>query len=128
MKKSILLSSIILLCTQTAFKTAENDKGCSILRKGTFVYGDSQDEIQVVIKGAKHTEYHNNKKYIIESKLDWVNDCEYNMTMVKITIPNFPYKVGDMMNVKIDSVRGNEIFYISTVYGQSWEGKLLKIK
>ena len=48
--------------------------------------------------------------------------------MIKITIPDFPYKVGDIMNVKINKIEKNEIFYTSTVKGQSWSGKLIKIK
>lgn len=119
----------LILLTLSSFTNVEFESNdCSILHNGTFKYGNSGDEIKVVIKGKNHTEYHNNEKYIIKSKLDWVNDCEYNMTMKKITIPNFPYGIGDVMNVKINKVVGNEIYYTSTVKGKSWEGKLIKIK
>lgn len=60
--------------------------------------------------------------------MNWVNDCEYNMTMTEITILNFPYKVGDIMNVKINKVEGNDIYYTSTVQEKSWEGQLIKIE
>lgn len=102
-------------------------KDCEILHEGTFKYGNTDDEIKVVIDGKDHTEYHNGGKYIIKSKLEWVNDCEYNMTMTKVTIPDFPYGKGDIMNVKVIEVRGNEITYTSTIEGQSWNGKLIKI-
>jgi len=110
------------------FGFTDDSSGCKLLHKGTFKYGNTEKEIKVVIKGNKHTEYHNGGKYIIESKLDWVNDCEYNMTMTKITIPDFPYKVGDVMNVKINEVKENDIYYTSTVNGKSWKGKLIKIE
>lgn len=58
-----------------------------------------------MIKGKNHIEYHDNGKYIIKSKLDWVSDCEYNMTMTKITIPDFPYAIGEVMNVKVNKGR-----------------------
>jgi hypothetical protein len=106
-------------------KKSESD--CQILHKGTFKYGSASNEVIVKIKGKKHTEFHNNGKYIIESKLDWVNECEYNMTMTKVTIPDFPYRSGDIMNVKIEKVIGNEIYYTSTVKGRSWNGKFIKI-
>lgn len=127
MKKTIQFIFGILLFSLMAFTSLESDDNdCSILHKGTFIYGNPGNEIKVVIKGKNHTEYHNNGKYIIKSKLDWVNDCEYNMTMTKVTIPNFPYGIGDVMNVKIDSVNGNEIFYTSIVKGHSWKGKFIK--
>src|SRR5215203_4699797 len=93
---------------------------CSILNEGAFKYGDIEEEIRVEIKGNNHTEYHDGGKYMIKSKLEWVNDCEYNMIMTKITIPNFPYRKGDVMNVKVDKIMGNVIYYTSTVKGNSW--------
>jgi hypothetical protein len=135
MKKLVRLSlGLILLASVFSFRTnypiQKNtlNKGCEILHEGTFKYGDVNEEVRVVIKGNNHTEYHNSGKYIIMSKLVWVNECEYNMTMTKITIPNFPYGVGDVMNVKINEVRGKEIFYTSTVKDRSWKGKLIKLK
>jgi hypothetical protein len=101
---------------------------CKKLHKGIFMYGDNNTEIKVVIKGKSHIEYHQEGKYIIQSEIKWVNNCEYNMTMIKVTIPDFPYGKGDVMNVKINEVKGNEIFYTSTVKGISWQGKLIKIK
>jgi hypothetical protein len=121
----INLGLIIWLFTIGATKAQDN---CIILHKGTFKYADTPEEIIVKIKGTKHTEYHNNGKYIIESDINWVNDCEYNMTMTKITIPDFPYGPGDVMNVKIEKVIENEIYYVSTVKGQSWKGKFIKVK
>ncbi len=129
MKKIILLTFGILTLSLMAFTSINsNNNNCSILHSGTFIYGKPGNEIKVVIKGKNHIEYHNDGKYVIKSKLDWVNDCEYNMTITKVTIPNFPYGIGDVMNVKIDNVEGNEIFYTSTVKGQSWKGKLTKIE
>ena len=127
MRKIIAITLGLLTIILTGFtniSTVENQ--CEIMHNGTFYYGNSTKEVKVVIKGNNHTEYHNNGKYIIKSKLDWVSDCEYNMTMKKVTIPNFPFKVGDVMNVKIDKVEENNIYYTSTVNGQSWNGKFTK--
>ena len=101
---------------------------CEKLHNGTFKYGNVSDEIKVVINGENHIEYHDNGKYYIKSKLNWKSECEYDMTMIEITIPNFPNKVGDVMNVKIKKVEGNVISYIATVQGKSWDGQLIKIK
>jgi len=40
------------------------------LHEGTFKYGNVDEEIKVVIKENRHTEYHNKGKYIIESDLE----------------------------------------------------------
>ena len=128
MNKSSILTMLVLdtsVMSFTRFKPQDND--CKIMHKGTFVYGNEKSKVRVEINGKNHIEYHDGGKYIIKSKLDWVSDCEYNMTMSEVTIPNFPYNVGDVMNVKINKVEGNEIFYTSTVHGESWEGKFTKV-
>lgn len=129
MKKVLIVLFGLNLLTIMSFKSLNKAEGdCSILHQGTFQYGSIGNEVKVEIKGESHIEYHNGGKYIIKSKLIWVNDCEYNMTMTKVTIPDFPYGKGDVMNVKINKVIGNEIYYTSTVKGVSWEGKLVKLK
>ena len=125
------ITSLLLLVIATCFLSltafSQSAEDCQILHEGTFTY-EGEKPVKVVIKGKEHTEYHNDGKYVIQSKLEWVNDCEYNMTMTKVTIPDFPFKPGDVMNVKINRVEGNDIYYTSTVKGQSWEGKLTKVK
>ncbi len=135
MKTSLKITLVLAIAALTLGFTNKaeladivSDEDCLILHEGTFKYGDKDHEVKVVIKGKNHTEYHENGKYVIKSKLEWVNDCEYNMTMTKITIPNFPYGVGDVMNVRINEVVGNEIYYTSRVKEQSWTGKLIKQK
>jgi len=54
--------------------------------------------------------------------LEWINDCEYNMTMVEITLPDFPFHVGDMMNVKFTSIQDSIATCIATVKGQILNG------
>ena len=121
--------AIFFLFTSFMSLTGFASKGsnCKILHKGTFEYGNDKFKVRVEINGNNHTEYHDGGKYIIRSTIEWISDCEYNMTMTEITIPNFPYKVGDVMNVKVNRVKGKEIFYTSTVQGKSWEAKLTKI-
>jgi hypothetical protein len=98
-----------------------------MMHHGTFKYGNLDDEVTFTIKGKHHVEYHDNGKYYIKSKIDWVNECEYNMTMKKITLPNFPYHPGDVMNVRIDSIENKLIYYTAKVKNMSWNGTMIKI-
>jgi hypothetical protein len=121
---------ILLLCTVSlmSFSNRSTVEGCSILHRGTFKYKAGKRHVKVVIDGENHTEYHNGGKYIIQSKLVWVNTCAYKTTLLKVTIPECPYKTGDVMHVKVDKVIGKDIFYTATLKGQSWEGMLTKVK
>ncbi len=96
---------------------------CKILHEGVFYYESPKGKVKVIFKGKKHMEYHQGGKYFVKSKLKWVNDCEYNMTLKKTNYPNFPFKKGEIMNVKINKTDTNFIYYTATAKGESWESK-----
>lgn len=122
------LCIVLVIAVQFSFTGSDSDKlDCTMLHSGTFTYTDNDsDEVIVVIEGENHTEYHKNRKYVVESKIKWVNDCEYNATLAKATLPDFPFKKGTVMNVKVESIEGNFITYTGTVKGTTYKGTLRK--
>ncbi|MBC7587378.1 MAG: hypothetical protein H7178_03380 [Chitinophagaceae bacterium] len=87
-------------------------------------YLDSEDKTAyAVITNKDHVEYYSDGKYYIKSKLKWLNECEYNMTMTKITLPNFPNQPGEVMNVKFEKIENGIVYYSATVKGQTWKGR-----
>ncbi|MCB0705752.1 MAG: hypothetical protein KDC34_10605 [Saprospiraceae bacterium] len=128
MKHIQKLSVGLLLLSIMAFTSSMvGNLDCSILHKGTFTYNGSDGLVEVVIKGKSHIEYHNNGKFYIKSKIKWLNECEYDMTLKEVTLPNFPYSKGEVMHVKIDGISGNKIYFISTINGENYSGVLTKI-
>jgi hypothetical protein len=119
-----LVALLFSFSTITVFsQTSTND--CSVLKHGQFKYLDIEDtSAYVVINGASHIEYHNNGKYYIKSKLKWINDCEYIMTMTEITIPNFPFYPGDKMKVVVTKIEDGIIYYNSIIGDRKWPGRL----
>jgi hypothetical protein len=113
--KSVMIA-LLLLFAKDSFGQEGNKMDCTILRNGKFKYlnFDQDTSAYVVINNENH--------------IEWVNDCEYNMTMTKITLPNFPYHPGDIMNVKVYKIEDGIIYYTSTVKGVSWKGKFKIIK
>lgn len=122
MKKIPSILYGIIIITLASFSVDD----CSIMRSGVFKYEGLPYENKVIIKGNEQIEIHKTDSLI--STLKWVNDCEYNMTLNKITIPNFPYKIGDVLNVKINKVEGNRIFCTSTIYDNSWKTVFKKLQ
>lgn len=119
---SIALLSCILYLSSFVISNGDN---CEILHKGIFTY--AKGTVKVKIKGDSHTEYHDNGKYIIQSSIEWVNECEYNTTLQKVTLPNFPYEVGTVMNVNINKVVGKIIYYTASIGDKSFNGEFLKV-
>jgi len=125
---SKFFSSLCFFVFFFCYEKTASAQDCTIVHEGKFKYGTAKEEVSVEIKGKDHKELHNKGKYFIKSTIEWLSSCEYNMTMVEVTIPNFPYGPGDVMNVKITKIIDKEIFYTSNVKGVSWEGKLIKVE
>lgn len=127
-----IIMQLVLVLFFTAlnhFSIGQNSKlDCSSLKAGTYKYLDIEDTTAYFeINKASHIEYHQSGKYQIKSKLEWLNDCKYAMTMLSSTVPGFPFKPGDIMVVIITKREENIIYYTAEVNKQIWTGRLLKI-
>ena len=98
------------------------------MKSGKFKYLEAQDTSAFFeITDTSHTEYYNNGKYYIKSEMSWISDCQYSMKMLENTIPEFPFKPGDVMLVTIKRVDNDIIFFTSEVNGMKWDGKVRKL-
>jgi hypothetical protein len=103
-------------------------KDCSVLRDNHFTYRNANKEVLVIFKGNEYVEYHNNKEHFIKAEIQWISNCEYNLTIKETNLPRFPFKIRSKLRIVVTKVRGNKIYYKSTLGGKTWEGKLTKKK
>ncbi|MCL7754433.1 hypothetical protein [Polaribacter sp. Z022] len=99
----------------------------SMLAKNEYTYKYKGEKVLVIFSENEHTEYFNNKKYFIKSKIEWksINDCF--MTIKESNLPNFPFKPGTKLHMKILKIKKGYVYYESTLGGRSWTGKMKKI-
>lgn len=103
--------------------------GCQILRKGTFTYKDTEgDAVTVKIVDNTVTEEHKGGKYMLMSKITWKGECEYDNMLIVSTVPGVQLEPGTVMNVVIDKVEGNNIYFTATAKGKSYHNMLTKVK
>ena len=119
--KILALFSLTMLMSFTGEK-------CFMIKNNTFKYRNSKKDVLVVFNENKHTEYHNDKEHYIKSDIEWVSDCEYYLIIRESTLPNFPFKMGTKMHIKVNKVRGKKVYYKATLGGKSWEGRLTQAK
>jgi len=122
---------IIILFLTTTFSIAQNKSkiDCKILKDIKLKYVNNPDKTAyVVIKNTKHVEYLENGKYYIKSDLEWVNECEYNAKMTEITLPDFPFKAGEVMNVKFEKIENGFVYGTGIVREKSFPVKFEIIK
>jgi hypothetical protein len=103
-------------------------KDCKLMHQGKFKYMAGEEEVIITIQDSSMVEYHQGGKYIIKTRIDWINDCEYTITILKVTVPEFALGTGDQVNVKINRVEGKELYYTLTVKSVSWQGKFIKLE
>jgi hypothetical protein len=103
---------------------------CSILKHGTFIYLDdvSDPSAFFMMRDGKHLEYHQEKKYLIESTVNWLGRCKYEMEMTRTNFDDFPFREGDKIVISITKVRGDTIYYHAEVNERSaWDSRVLKV-
>ncbi|MFD1603110.1 hypothetical protein ACFSJW_06580 [Flavobacterium artemisiae] len=114
---------LFILCLTATMSLAQSNQNfdCKILKNIKLKYTDNPDKTAyLTISGNKHVEYLESGKYFIKSDLEWLNDCEYNAKMTEITLPEFPFKAGEIMNVKFENIEGNFITGRAMVRGSSY--------
>ena len=126
-----LFKSLSILILSTTISVAQSNKeiDCKILKDIKLKYVDNPDKTAyVVIKDKKHVEYLKDGKYFIKSDLDWISECEYNAKMTEITLPNFPFKAGEVMNVKFEKIENGFVFGTASVREANFPVKFEIIK
>ena len=106
---------------------ALNNKIVPLLEETTYTYKYNGDDVLVVFSENTHTEYFNNKQNSIKSNIVWTSENECVMTILESNLPNFPFRNGTKLNMKINKIKNGYIYYQSTLGGRSWTGKMKKL-
>lgn len=82
---------------------------CEKFKHGKFVIKDDTSGYYIIRKDSIQHEIFDFLNSDMELTIEWVNDCEYNLTFVKNKNKKFSvYEPGEVINIKISEVRGNE--------------------
>ena len=98
-----------------------------LLEESTYTYKYKGENVEVVFTEDKHIEYFNNKKYFIKSKIEWTANDECYMTIEDSNLPNFPFRSGVKLLMKIVKIKRGYIHYESTLAGKTWTGKMKQL-
>ncbi len=107
--------------------TVEKEAIVPLLNETKYTYKYKGENVVVVFSENKHVEYFNEGKYFIKSDISWVSEDECYMTLQESNLPNFPFKKGIKLKMKITKIKRGYIFYESTLGGRTWEGRMRKL-
>jgi len=109
------------------YSKAKKTKAATLLENKSFIYKYKGEKVLVVFTDTDHTEYFDDKKYFIKSKISWTSNYECSMTLQESNLPNFPFKKGAKLTMKITKVKRGYIYYDSTLAGKTWSGRMKEI-
>ena len=98
-----------------------------LLENKQFTYKYQGKKVLVTFSDSEHVEYFNNKKYFIKSTISWTSAYECSMVLQESNLPNFPFKKGTKLTMKITKVKRGYIYYDSTLGGKTWSGRMKEI-
>ena len=104
-----------------------NKKIVPLLEETTYTYKYNGEDVLVVFSENTHIEYFNDRQHSIKSNIVWTSENECVMTILKSNLPNFPFRNGTKLKMKITKIKNGNIYYQSTLGGRSWTGKMKKL-
>ena len=99
-----------------------------MISNSTYTYKYKGGDVVVVFEGNEHYEFYNNRKNFIKSDIVWTSKKECYMTIKDHNLPNFPFKVGTKMKMKITKKKEGYVYYTTTLGGTTWKGKMKEVK
>lgn len=92
------------------FCTYSQEKKCSDFRTGTFIYSNPlYKNWKVVRSDNEQIEIDDVEKIKLQASVDWISDCEYNLTYTKFNDSDDSPIIGKKINVKIIKVGKNSV-------------------
>ena len=125
--KSVFL--VVIIIFSGCITTKKTKSFCQNQFKGIYSYFDfEKKQVEVFVKGRYHKELHMNGKYSIYSELQWVDNCSFELIVIKNSVPYYIYQSGDTLNVIIRNIDGDTIHIETQFHGQTGSTKMIKKK
>ena len=109
--RQFILSTILMITCQVAFGqvhwliNADSIPDCNFIKSGKFVNKETDEKVtpgySIVINDGQITEYVNNSEHYVKSKIEFISDCEYQSTVIEVTIPNYNLGPGTIIRTEI---------------------------
>lgn len=83
---------------QNIFLTSDNPTKCQNIKAGKFLRVDMPiDKWVMTVQDNIQTEYYNDGKDYVRSRMDFADDCSYKVTIIAKSDENYPVKLGEVM-------------------------------
>jgi len=101
---------------------------CRKFFEGTWTYTVNNQVFEVERTFDKTIEYTENKRYKFEYENKWLDDCTYEIKLVKTNKPHYQLEqIGEMVTVKILKIDKTKMKYTAVFRGRETPGEMRKI-
>lgn len=120
---------IILVILSIAFSSEAQSLECKDVQNGKFKYLDSQsNEVIITRKDSIEIDSCEAINLIIHSKIRWKSDCEYEMTILKVSDSLYDFTIGNTFKLNITDIVGRKIYLNSlTLNGKRTTKTIMEI-
>ena len=134
--KNTLIVLLLLIATYAnaqSHRLTNPDKvpNCKLIHSGKFVNqetaGQATPGYYMVFKDGFATEYVEDGKYFIKSKVTFEGECKYKSVIMACTIPDFDAKIGEVLNTEIlETATSDNLIKIRSRMNIEWQTFVLK--
>lgn len=114
---------------QNIFLTSDNPTKCQNIKAGKFLRVDMPiDKWVMTVQDNIQTEYYNDGKDYVRSRMDFADDCSYKVTIIAKSDENYPVKLGEVMVNRILETDRNFLKLTSEYNNKTSEFILSKVE
>lgn len=130
--KKVFVLFIFLFSTHLSFSQVhwlvnqDEVADCNLITKGKFINKinetESTEGYYLKIENGFVTEFVENGKYFIKSKIEFTTKCSYTLTVIENTIPNYNISIGTKIYTEIlETASSDKLIKIRSKMDSDWQ-------
>lgn len=121
------MKNIFLLLLLISGASFSQSKDCSRLKNCKLQSLVVEDTSYIVIKNNEYSQIYDDGSFI-KSKINWISNCEAEIIISEVSIPDFPLAIGEKLKLKVDKITGDVAEFSVTMQGETYNSKFKIIK
>lgn len=116
------MKNIFLLLLLISGVSFAQSKDCSRLKNCRLESLVDEDTSYTLIKNTEYSQFYDDGNFI-KAKITWIANCQAEITISEVSIPDFPLAVGEKLILKIDKIAGDIADFAVTMKGDVYNSK-----
>jgi len=116
------MKNIFLFLLMISSLSFAQTKDCSRLKNCKLESLLAEDKSYIIIKNNEYSQIYDDGNFV-KATINWIANCEAEITISEVSIPDFSLNTGEKLNLKIDKITGDIAECSVKMQGETYNSK-----